>query len=154
MLRRYVEVSKAWGQREQGIKAWKRRVRMTLLIKRTLRSDLPVFEEVFGQEKRKLMSCWAHKLWNRMRGNVIDLRLSDERKCPQKICIIVKKEHIILITKRTRNRGCPQITVNNIKRHSTMRIGRKERQFNLFAHDTWVTYRRGRCGTINGLRGT
>ena len=91
---------------------------------------------------------------SKINKNVIDLRLPDERKGSHKICTIVKKENIILIIKRIRNRRCPQITMNNIKRHSTIRMRRKEKQFNLFIQDTGVTYRRGRLGKINGLRGT
>ena len=83
-----------------------------------------------------------------------DLRFPTKRKCLQKICIIVKKENIVLIARRTRNRGYPQIIVNNIKGHSTMRIRRKGGQFNLFTQYTELTNRRGNLRIINGLRST
>ena len=43
------------------------------------------------------------------------IRLQAQEKSPQKIRVIVKNDQVLFIARNAQNRGCPNITMNQIK---------------------------------------
>ena len=59
------------------------------------------------------------------------LRLSAQRKSPRIMREIINHHQIVLVTRNTEYRGCPQITVYKIKQAICMRSGGRKRKFNM-----------------------
>ena len=55
-----------------------------------------------------------------------NLKLLRQWKCPQKIRVIIQQQNIILMARKAQNERCPNITMDNIKRHNSARMRRNK----------------------------